>query len=272
MRVLITGGSGFIGSHLSNILIKYGHDVYIIDKKRNNFLAPDKQKTIDLIDINVNDAFFAQSFDMCIHLAALVSVQKSIEDPVDSFGNNVFTTLKVLDICRKHNIKKLLFSSSAAVYAEKNSPIVEDDPKNPVTPYALDKLTCEQYIQMYCSLWNINYLIFRFFNVFGEGQNPEYAGVVSAFNIAKQKNEPLIIYGDGEQSRDFIRVDHLCQCIVGLINKNINNEIFNLGSGENITINNLVKQFGNNIIYKEARKEIRYSCANIDKFKNFISR
>jgi UDP-glucose 4-epimerase len=270
MRILITGGSGFIGTHLSNLLIKYGHDVYNIDKKINNNISPDKQKIIDLIDINVKDNFLDQKFDICIHLAALVSVQASIEDPIESFGNNVFTTLKVLDICKKNNIKKIIFSSSAAVYAEKNTPIVEEDAKNPVTPYALDKLTSEQYIQMYCGLWNIDYLIFRFFNVFGEGQNPEYAGVITAFNLAKQKNQPLIIYGDGEQSRDFIRVDHLCQYIIALINKNINNEIFNLGSGENITINNLAKQFGNDIIYKEARKEIRYSCANVEKFKKIL--
>ena len=125
---------------------------------------------------------------------------------------------------------------------------------------------------MYCALWNIDYLILRFFNVFGQGQNPEYAGVITAFNLAKQNNQPLTIYGDGEQTRDFINVNDICFGITKLIDKNIKNEIFNMGTGQSISINNLAKQFGSNIIYKEARKEVRHSCADISKLMSFLNR
>lgn len=269
MKILITGGAGFIGKHLTNYLLQNGHDIYCIDKINNNILAPDKQKIIDIIDVDINDSFFDE-MDMCIHLAALVSVNKSIEKPIDSFGNNAFLTVKMLEICRRHNIKKFIFSSSAAVYAEKDTPISEDDPPNPITPYALDKYVAEKYIQLYSKLWNINYLILRFFNVFGNGQNPEYAGVITAFNMAKQKNEPLVIYGDGEQTRDFIKVEDVCNYILSLINKNINDEIFNIGTGNNISINELAKQFNSPIIHKEARKEVRHSKADIQKLKKYL--
>ena len=271
MKILITGGSGFIGKHLTKSFLENGFDVYVLDKVETNLLPPNKQRIKDIIDIDIYDEFF-KDFDICVHLAALVSVQKSIDRPIDSFGDNVFSTIKMLEICRIHNIKNLIFSSSAAVYGEKEGSLSENDETNPVTPYGLDKLTCEKYIQMYSKLWNINYLILRFFNVFGDGQNPEYAGVITAFNIAKTKNEPLIIYGDGEQTRDFIKVNDVCLHIINLINKKVSNEIINIGTGESISINELAKSFSENIIYKEARKEIRYSCSSIEKFKNFISK
>lgn len=267
MKILITGGAGFIGSHLLHFLSKEGFDVYVLDKVTTTLLPFNKQKTIDIIDVEVNNDFF-KGFDACIHLAALVSVQKSINNPIDSFGDNVFSTIKMLEICRLHNIKNFIFSSSAAVYGEKEGTLSETDETNPVTPYGLDKLTCEKYIQMYCGLWGINYLLLRLFNVFGFGQKPEYAGVITAFNIAKQKNEPLIIYGDGEQTRDFIKVEDVCAYIVHLLKTNVKNEVFNIGTGNSISINELAKNFSKNIIYKESRKEVRHSRANIEKLKN----
>lgn len=263
MKILITGGNGFIGKHLVANLSQNRHEVYVIDKVANNLLV--NHKTADLLDISENDSFFNQKFDLVIHLAAMVSVQRSIEDPVNSFANNTFLAIKMLKICKNFNIPKIIFSSSAAVYGNKEGSVSENDITEPSTPYGLDKLVSEKYIQMYCALWNIDYLILRFFNVFGQGQNPEYAGVITAFNLAAQKNQPLTIYGDGEQTRDFVNVNDICFGIGKLIDKNIKNEIFNMGTGQSISINNLAKQFGSNIIYKEARKEIRHSCANIQK-------
>lgn len=267
MRILITGGSGFIGQHLTLSLLKEKHDVYVIDKVSTNLLPPNKQKTIDIIDISEKDDFFS-GFDICIHLAALVSVEESLRDPINSFADNTFCTVKMLEICKIHNIKKIIFSSSAAVYGDKEGAVSETDETNPVSPYGLDKLICEKYVKGYSELWNIDYLILRFFNVFGNGQNPQYAGVITAFNIAKQKNEPLVIYGDGEQTRDFIKVEDVCTHIINLINKNIKNEIFNIGTGNGISINDVAKHFNCPIIYKEARKEIKHSRANIEKLKN----
>lgn len=267
MKILITGGSGFIGTHLINKLLNDGHEIYNIDKFNSRALPYHKQKIIDIIDIDVNDNFF-QNIDCIIHLAAIVSVSKSLNDPIDSFGNNAFCTVKLLSIAKLHNIKKFIFASSAAVYGNKEGILTELDTTEPNTPYGLDKSVSEKYIQMYCQLWNIEYLILRLFNVYGEGQNPDYAGVITAFNLAKQNNQSLIIYGDGEQTRDFISVHDVCNHISNLVNKNIKNEIFNIGTGQSISINQLAKQFGSNIIYKEARKEIRHSCADINKLKN----
>ena len=267
MKIIVTGGSGFIGKHLINRLINDNHDVYNLDKIHNPLLEINKQKITDLYDINVNDNFF-DNIDCIIHLAAMVSVPRSFEDPVKSFGDNVFLTIKLLSAAHVHGIKKFMFASSAAVYGNKEGVVSENDITEPNSPYGLDKYTCEKYIQMLCGIYNINYNIFRFFNVYGEGQNPEYAGVITAFNNAAKNNQPLIIYGDGEQTRDFIYVNELCDIISKIIDKNIINEVLNIGTGNSFSINSLAKQFSNNIIYKEARKEVRHSCANISKIKN----
>lgn len=270
MKILITGGSGFIGKYLVNKLLNDGHDVYNLDKIPNPNIHSNKQKITDLYDINVNDNFF-NNIDCIIHLAAMVSVPRSFEDPIKSFGDNVFLTIKLLSAAHLHGIKKFVFASSAAVYGDKEGSVSENDETIPNSPYGLDKITCEKYIQMYCQQWNIDYLIFRFFNVYGEGQNAQYAGVISAFKKAAANNESLIIYGDGNQTRDFIHVTHICEILSKMIILTVKNEVFNLGSGQSISINDIAKQFSNNIIYKEARKEVRHSCANVSKTKKYIS-
>ena len=270
MKILITGGSGFIGTHLINKLLSDGHDIYNLDKVNSRALPSDKQKIIDILDIDINDNFFA-GIDIIIHLAAMVSVPKSFEDPINSFGNTVFCTIKLLSAAHLHKIKKFIFSSSAAVYGSKEGTVSENDTTEPSSPYGLDKLVCEKYIQMYCQQFGIDYLILRLFNVFGQGQNPEYAGVITAFNIAAQNKQPLIIYGDGEQTRDFISVNDICNYISRLIITTIKNNIFNIGTGKSISINDLAKQFGSNIIYKESKKEVRHSCADVKKLFSILN-
>lgn len=270
MRILITGGSGFIGTHLINRLSNDGHEVYNLDKIPSAALPNDRQKILDILDISVNDNFF-NGIECIIHLAAMVSVPRSFDDPINSFGNNAFLTVKMLSVAKLHGIKKFIFPSSAAVYGSKEGKVCETDVTEPISPYGLDKLVSEKYIQMYCQLWNIDYIILRLFNVYGKGQNLEYAGVITAFNIAAYKKEPLIIYGDGEQTRDFISVNDTCTYVSNLINKNIKNEIFNIGSGQSISINALAKQFATDIIYKEGKKEIRNSCADISKILTLLN-
>lgn len=267
MNILITGGSGFIGKHLINRLLQDNHEIYNLDKTTCANLPVANQKIIDIYDIDINDDIF-KNIDCIIHLAAMVSVPKSFDDPISSFGNNTFCTIKLLYAAHVHKIKKFIFSSSAAVYGSKEGTVCENDATEPNSPYGLDKLVCEKYIQMYCQQWNIDYLILRFFNVYGDGQNPQYAGVITAFNLAFQNKQPLIIYGDGEQTRDFVSVNDVCNYISKLIITTVKNDIFNIGTGKSISINNLAKQFGNNIIYKEGKKEVRHSCADISKIMN----
>ena len=270
MKILITGGSGFIGTHLINKLLSDGHDIYNLDKVNSRALPSDKQKIIDILDIDVNDNFFA-GIDTIIHLAAMVSVPKSFDDPINSFGNNTFCTIKLLSAAHLHKIKKFIFSSSAAVYGSKEGTVCENDATEPNSPYGLDKLVSEKYIQMYCQQWGIDYLILRFFNVYGDGQNTQYAGVITAFNLAFQNKQPLIIYGDGEQTRDFVSVNDVCNYISKLIITTIKNDIFNIGTGKSISINNLAKRFGDNIIHKEAKKEVRHSCADVKKLFSILN-
>jgi UDP-glucose 4-epimerase len=124
---------------------------------------------------------------------------------------------------------------------------------------------------MYCQQWGIDYLILRFFNVYGDRQNTQYAGVITAFNLAFQNKQPLIIYGDGEQTRDFVSVNDVCNYISKLIITTIKNDIFNIGTGKSISINNLAKQFSDNIIHKEAKKEVSYSCADVKKLFSILN-
>jgi len=269
MKILITGGSGFIGKHITKKLLNDGHDIYNLDKICSPELPADKQKIIDILDIDVNDVFLNDT-DVIIHLAGMVSVPRSFEDPINSFGNNTFLTVKLLQAAHVHKIKKFLFSSSASVYGPKEGTVSENDITEPNSPYGLDKLASEKYIQMYCQLWNIDYLILRFFNVYGHGQNPEYAAIITAFKNAAKNNQPLIIYGDGEQTRDFINVNDICNYVSKLLTADVKNDILNIGTGQSISINTLAKQFGNNIIYKEARKEVRHSCADINKLKSIL--
>ena len=134
MKILITGGSGFIGKYLVNKLLNDGHDVYNLDKIPNPNIHSNKQKIIDLYDINVNDIFF-DNIDCIIHLAAMVSVPRSFEDPINSFGNNVFLTIKLLSAAHLHGIKKFVFASSAAVYGNKEGILNEQDHTEPNSPY-----------------------------------------------------------------------------------------------------------------------------------------
>lgn len=276
MKILVTGGSGFIGKRLISYLStdNEDNDIYNLDLVKSPSLPDEKQRIENLVETNVKESFF-DGFDMVIHLAAMVSVQKSIKDPINSFDNNVRATLKALEICRFHNIKQIVFSSSCAVYGYKERLVgnnegifSEDCNANPVTPYGLDKLTSEKYIHLYSQIYGINYLICRFFNVYGEGQNPKYAGVISLFQKAKENNLPLVIYGDGEQTRDFIYVENVVRTVCALIDKPMKampNQIFNVGSGRSISINQLAEKFSNNIIHKEARKETRHVWADIRK-------
>ncbi|QAY91371.1 NAD-dependent epimerase/dehydratase family protein [Pseudomonas sp. ACM7] len=227
--VLITGGAGFIGSHLTDALLAKGHSVRILDDlstgKRSNL--PLDNPGVELIVGDVADAaLVAQAMVGCsavAHLAAVASVQASVDDPVKTHQSNFIGSLNVCEAMRQTGVKRVLYASSAAVYGNngEGESIDEDTPKAPLTPYASDKLASEHYFDFYRRQHGLEPVIFRFFNIFGPRQDPSspYSGVISIFSERAQKGLPITVFGDGEQTRDFVYVEDLVDLLVQAIEK-----------------------------------------------------
>lgn len=227
--VLITGGAGFIGSHLTDALLAKGHSVRILDDlstgKRSNL--PLDNPALELIEGDVADAaLVARVMAGCsavAHLAAVASVQASVDDPVRTHQSNFIGTLNVCEAMRQSGVKRVLFASSAAVYGNngEGESIDEETPKAPLTPYASDKLASEFYFDFYRRQHDLEPVVFRFFNIYGPRQDPSspYSGVISIFSERAQKGLPITVFGDGEQTRDFVYVEDLVDLLVQAIEK-----------------------------------------------------
>ncbi len=263
MKILVTGGAGFIGRHLVNYLLKKGDTVTIFD----NFSNSDKISISSLENMGIRiiqgditkfdeilDAI--KNHDVVIHLAAKISVEESIRNPTETFRVNIDGTKNILVACKENNVKKLVVASSAAVYGEglPKVNLTEDSKINPISPYGKSKAIMEEEIRKNISKYNINCVILRFFNVFGVGQSPEYAGVITKFIKKISMNEPLEIFGDGMQTRDFISVHDIIESIHNsiLINKN---GIYNIASGKTTTIKELAQFM---ILLSGKKLEIKY--------------
>ncbi|KAB0492753.1 NAD-dependent epimerase/dehydratase family protein [Pseudomonas vancouverensis] len=227
--VLITGGAGFIGSHLTDALLAKGHSVRVLDDlstgKRSNL--PLDNPRVELIVGDVADAaLVTRAMAGCsavAHLAAIASVPASVDDPVKTHQSNFIGTLNVCEAMRQAEVKRVVFASSAAVYGNngEGESIDEDTAKEPLTPYASDKLASEYYFDFYRRQHGLEPVIFRFFNIFGPRQDPSspYSGVISIFSERAQKGLPITLFGDGEQTRDFFYVEDLVDLLVQAIEK-----------------------------------------------------
>ena len=225
--VLITGGAGFIGSHLADGLLAKGHSVRILDDlstgKPGNL--PLDNPLIELIEGDVADAALVarvmQGCSAVAHLAAVASVQASVEDPVRTHQSNFIGTLNVCEAMRQAGVKRVLFASSAAIYGNngEGESIDEETAKAPLTPYASDKLAGEYYLDFYRRQHGLEPAVFRFFNIFGPRQDPSspYSGVISIFSERAVKGLPITVFGDGEQTRDFLYVEDLVDLLVQAI-------------------------------------------------------
>ncbi|MDX9665475.1 NAD-dependent epimerase/dehydratase family protein [Pseudomonas sp. P5_152] len=225
--VLITGGAGFIGSHLADALLAKGYSVRVLDDlstgKRSNLQLDDPR--IELIEGDVADAaLVAKVMVGCCavaHLAAVASVQDSVDDPVRTHQSNFIGTLNVCEAMRQAGVKRVLFASSAAIYGNngEGQSIDEDTAKAPLTPYASDKLAGEYYLDFYRRQHGLEPAVFRFFNIFGPRQDPSspYSGVISIFSERAVKGLPITVFGDGEQTRDFVYVEDLVDLLVQAI-------------------------------------------------------
>jgi len=252
---LVTGGAGFIGSNLVDALLAAGHDVRVLDNlsmgKRSNL--PLDNPRLRFIEGDVADAeVVAQAVAGCsavAHLAAVASVQASVDDPVATHQSNFIGTLNVCEAMREHGLKRVLFASSAAVYGNngEGQAIAEDTPKAPLTPYAADKLASEHYLDFYRRQHGLEPAIFRFFNIFGPRQDPSspYSGVISIFTQRAQQGLPISVFGDGEQTRDFFYVGDLVALLMqGLLNQQAVLEPVNVGWSQAVSLNQLLAEIG----------------------------
>ncbi|MEE1920766.1 NAD-dependent epimerase/dehydratase family protein [Pseudomonas sp. 148P] len=217
--ILITGGAGFIGSHLCDALLDQGYAVRVLDDlstgKRDNLQLDNPNLQLIVGDV-ADAALLAKAAEGCravVHLAAVASVQASVEDPVRTHQSNFIGTLNVCEAMRLAGIKRVLFASSAAVYGNngEGQSIAEDIAKAPLTPYAADKLASEHYLDFYRRQHGLEPVVFRFFNIFGPRQDPSspYSGVISIFCERALNGTPITVFGDGEQTRDFLYVGDL---------------------------------------------------------------
>jgi UDP-glucose 4-epimerase len=246
MNIFITGGAGFIGSHLVHMLVKQGHQVHVFDDlSSGNYarLEPyGAALTFTRGDIRDEDTLRAAmaGAELVFHLAALVSVVESLEAPQKAYASNVLGTVHVLEAARHHGVRRVVQASSCAVYGDTEQlPISEMEPTRPLSPYASTKLAAEQAGQLYQQLYGLETVALRFFNVYGPGQDPTspYAAVVPRFVAALRTGEQPRIFGDGLQSRDFIYVGDIVRALwTAALSAGVAGGVFNVGTGQGASV------------------------------------
>ncbi len=247
--VLVTGGAGFLGSHLSERLLKEGFQVRILDNfssGRQENLSHLKNSFLEVVEGDVRDREKVEGavkgVDFIFHLAALTSVPLSLKEPSLCEEVNVLGSLNLIEAAVRKKVKKFVFSSSSAVYGEaKELPVKEEFPLNPLSPYALSKLTVEKYLEFYFP--DLASVSLRFFNVFGSRQDPtsEYAAVIPRFISQLKEGRELTVYGDGEQTRDFLYVSDAVESFILALKVNFASPaVFNIGAGRKVSISELI--------------------------------
>ena len=247
-NVLITGGAGFIGSHVVDLLVEKKYNVIVVDKAHPKFKNNKvKYYQIDLNDSSFEKVFIENNIDVVVHLAAQASVSFSIKNPVEDAKNNIFATLKVIEFSKKYKVQQIIAASTAAVYAHpRYLPVDEKHSTNYLSPYAISKHAMEEYLKVS----GLNYVICRFSNVYGPRQSADgEAGVVAIFADRMSKNLPIQIHGDGNQIRDFIYVGDVARAVLKIIEADVKNEIFNVSSNTKNTVNNLFDNLKNILNY-----------------------
>ncbi len=245
MKILVTGGCGFIGSHIVDAYIEAGHEVAVADKKKSNLFPymnnRAKYYQIDLTDSKkVNSLFEKLKPDVVNHHAANISLAKSIEKPLYDAKNNITAVINILESAKKHGTEKIIFASSAgALYSGNTSlPFTEKTSTNPISPYGVSKLASEYYIKVYAELYALKYVILRYSNIYGPRQNNTLKPIVSVFIEDLKNNQQPIINNDGSQTRDFLYVEDLKSAnLLALTYKK--NACFNISSGSETSISKL---------------------------------
>ena len=252
-NVLVTGGAGFVGSNLVKHLVNLGNNVTVLDNLMSGYRSNlDPFPSVKFIEGDVRDQAAIEKVikgvEVVFHLAASVGNKRSIDQPITDAEINVLGTLQVLEAARKAGVRKIVASSSAGIFGElKTMPIKEDHPIEPDTPYGSTKLCEEKLCLAYAKLYPIEAVCLRYFNVYGPNQRFDaYGNAIPIFVFRMLRNEPIQIYGDGEQTRDFVHVDDVVQANIKAGDSIGVSGAFNIGSGKNITINRLVEMITKN--------------------------
>lgn len=281
MKILVTGGAGFIGSHIVDAYIKAGHEVVIIDNlssgRKENINPNAKFYELDLLDSKVENVLKNEEIQVINHHAAQSSVERSVSNPVNDANSNIIATLQLLQLAVTYRIENFIFASTGgAIYGDKAPvPASEESPCNPSSPYAISKLSVEHYLKFYEKVHNLNCVTLRYSNVFGPRQDPHgESGVIAIFCNRLLKNTAPLIFGDGKQTRDFVSVfDVVSANLLALDSKN-SSGIFNVGTGIETSIlsltETLVRLSGKNLKIEfgpPRQGEPRRSAIKYDKFK-----
>ena len=282
MKSLVTGGAGFIGSNLVDGLLSLGHEVIVIDNEysdaHNHFYWNDYTENYkyDIRDYEKTRPLY-DGVDYVFHIAAEARIQPSILNPVEAISINSVGTCTVLQCAREAGVKRLMYSSTSAGYGMNPQPNVETQPDDCLNPYSISKVNGEKLCKMYTDLFDLDTVIFRYFNVYGERQpiRGQYAPVIGIFLRQLEAGQPLTIVGDGEQRRDFTYVKDIVNANIMAALSNADKEaygqVYNVGSGVNYSVNEVAEMISNNVKYIPPRLgEARISLANIDKiYKTF---
>lgn len=284
-KVVVTGGAGFIGSHIIEYWVNQNADVHVIDNLRSGYMKNiDLFPGVSLHQASITDKDVVESViegaDYIHHLAAMISVPESIEKPHECVEINVTGLLNVLEAAKKHKVKKVVHSSSAAVYGDNpESPKLTSMRPMPKSPYGITKLDGEYYLSMYTENFGVGTTSLRYFNVFGPRQDPksQYAAAIPIFVSKALKNEDLIIYGDGEQTRDFVFVKDVVEAnVLAAVNHDVSG-VYNVANGHSITIRELAELIINETdssskirFEKERPGDIKHSLASIEDTKNIL--
>jgi len=277
MKILVTGGAGFIGSHVVERLLENGHKVSIIDNLSSGKNLNKRAKLYEQnIQDDVDEIFSKEKPDYVIHLAAQIVLGRSIRKPKFDADANIIGSLNIIEACMKHNVKKIIFASSAAVYDLNNTnvPTSEDEAKGLITPYGIAKITVERYLYFFNTHKGLDYTVLRFPNAYGPRQRTDCeGGVIARFCNMFAGGDKATIFGDGKQTRDFIYVKDLARAVDFAMNNNVTGS-FNIGTGEETsildlhnTLNEVTDANIEPVFGPAAAGDARRSCFDITKIK-----
>jgi len=248
MKILVTGGAGFIGSHVAEAFLEAGHEVHVLDNfetgREENVPDAAALHRLDVRDEEVSDLFARERFEVLCHHAAQMDVRKSVEDPRYDADVNVAGFLNLMEAGKKNGLERVLFASTGgAIYGEPEyAPQDEDHPLRPLSPYGITKLTTEKYLYFYRQQYGIDYVSLRYANIYGPRQNPHgEAGVVAIFARSMLEGEQPVIFGDGEQTRDYVFVGDVARANVAALRYDGSSGIFNVGTARETSVNELFR-------------------------------